>query len=461
MSIIRNSRRLVWNGGSARNRRGRSLCLYALEQALKAVNPSQCLESSIRVLNQRLIGRDVLIPLARYRRIVLLAVGKAAVPMMNSALKLLRGFEVFGILVMPKGEKFASSGAQVEVFRAGHPLPDREGLRGARCVMSILGGMHEDELLLCLISGGASAMLPAPAKGISLGDMRKVTELLVKSKASIHEINAVRRHVSELKGGRLVKICRASKIISLTISDVPDNRLPDIASGLTVEDPTSYQDAVEVLRKYDIWQALPMSVAGHLTRGLRGQIPDTPKPGDPAFTRVHNIIIAENRTACLAAMYALKRHRISAKILSSSIEMEARSMGKLLASFAVESERFDQPLKGNEAIILGGETTVEIKGSGLGGRNQETALSAVSAIAGLNGTVIATMGTDGIDGNSPAAGAIIDGNSMRRAAQKGMTPDAYLVRNDSYHYFRRLQDSIVTGKTATNVGDISILLRSA
>jgi glycerate 2-kinase len=461
MDLIRNRRQLIQNGCSALNQRGRRLCLYALEQALLAVNPSRCLECSLKVQDQRLIGDDLSISLTRYRRIVLLAVGKAAVPMMEAALKILKDFEVSGISVMPKREKLARSVEQIELFRAGHPLPDQEGLRAAKRVMTILKHMHKDELLLCLISGGASAMLPAPAKGISLADKRKVTEALVRSKASIHEINAVRRHLSELKGGRLVQICPASKIISVIMSDVPGNSLPDIASGLTVEDSTSYQDAVDVLEKYDIWNALPLSVVDHLTRGLGGQIPDTPKPGEPAFGHVHNLIIAENRTACVAAKNALKRHGVSAVILASSVEMEARSMGELLASFAVESERFDEPLQGKEAMILGGESTVEVKGLGLGGRNQETALSAVGAIAGLDGTVIATMGTDGIDGNSPAAGAIIDGNTMQRAKGKGMMPEAYLAKNDSYRFFRRLEDSIVTGKTNTNVGDIYVLLRSA
>lgn len=376
--------------------------------------------------------------------------------MMRAALDILRDFAVYGILVAPKGERRGTFNNRIEVFHAGHPLPDRDGLTASQAVTRAVRKMQEDELLLCMISGGASAMLPSPAAGIPLQDKKRVTEELVKSRATIHEINTVRRHLSNLKGGRLVEQCRASTILSLIISDVPGNHLPDIASGPTTEDPTTYQDAIAVLKGHGLWNEIPQRVKNHLKRGLRGGISETPKPGSPGFRRVHNLIIADNRTACTAAKQALKANGVTATMLTCAAEMEARSMGKLLASIAIEYKR--HPTPNSRAIVIGGETTVEVKGKGIGGRNQETVLSAVDNLANLAGTVIAALGTDGIDGNSNAAGALVDGKSALRAKRIGINPKEFLARNDSYRFFRKLKDNIITGPTGTNVGDIYLMI---
>lgn len=389
---------------------------------------------------------------------MLLAVGKASAPMMKAAVDILKGFPVYGIVVAPKSDEVVTFDSRIEVFRAGHPIPDRDGLEASQRVIAVLNKMHEDELMLCLISGGASAMLPAPSGSVSLVEKISVTEQLVKSKATIHEINTVRRHLSELKGGRLVELCPASIILSFIISDVPGDCLPDIASGLTVEDPTSYKDAMEVLKMHGLWNDVSQRVKYHLAKGLRGEIPDTPKPGNPGFQKVHNIIIANNRTACAAAKKALKANRVPSMILTSLAEMEASSMGKLLASTAIECKQREEPVPYSEAVILGGETTVQVKGDGIGGRNQETVLSAVEQIANLKGTVVAALGTDGIDGNSPAAGAIADGNTAQRANRKRITSQNFLATNDSYRFFRQLNDSLVTGRTGTNVADLYLML---
>ncbi len=361
-------------------------------------------------------------PLANVNRILILAVGKAAVPMMTAMTLLLRNFRASGILVAPKDQYIPPCGDSIEVFRSGHPVPDIDGLAASQETKRAVGMMEKEDLLICLVSGGASAMLPAPAKGITLQDKKRVTDELVKSRATIHEINTVRRHISGLKGGQLVRLSRASKILSLIISDVPGNILPDIASGLTVEDPTTFKDAMEVLQEHDLWRRVPRSVVSHLMIGARGGIPETPKPGDPIFKRVSNIIIADNRAACIAAKRLLATNKIPTKILTSSAETEARSMGKLLAAIATASKLHNDPINKTGAIIIGGETTVEIKGSGLGGRSQETALSAVEGIAGLDGAVIAALGTDGIDGNSVAAGALVDGRTAQRAKRKLVDP---------------------------------------
>jgi glycerate 2-kinase len=389
---------------------------------------------------------------------MLLAAGKASIPMMKAAVRILKGFPVYGIVVATKSDELVTFNSEIEVFRAGHPAPDRDGLKASQRVIGVLNKMREDELMLCLISGGASAMLPAPSGSISLREKKKVTELLVKSGASIHEINTVRRHLSKLKGGRLVELCPAREMLSFIISDVPGDCLPDIASGLTAEDPTSYRDAMEVLKTYDLWNEVPERVKCYLAKGIRGEVPDTPKPGNASFKNVRNIIIANNRTACRAAKKILRASRVPSMVLTSVAEIESSNIGKLLASIAQERKQCEESVPHSGALILGGETTVQVKGNGIGGRNQETVLSAVEQIANLDGTVVAALGTDGIDGNSPAAGAIADGNTAERANRRRLNPHDFLARNDSYRFFKRLNDSLVTGQTGTNVADLYLML---
>jgi len=374
--------------------------------------------------------------------------------MMRAAIDILRGFPIQGILVAPKDQVVRTFDTRVQVLRAGHPVPDRDGLKAAHSVAAAVHNMRDHECLLCMISGGASAMLPSPPAGVTLQDESRLTKRLVNSAATIHEINTVRRHLSTLKGGRLVEQCRASTILSLIVSDVPGNNLPDIGSGPTAEDPTTYQDSIEVLKRRDLWNDAPQQIRNHLMKGSRGQIPDTPKPGTSSFRRVHNLIIADNKTACMAARKSLNENRIQAAVLTSSAEMETSRMGKLLGSLGIRWKRHRETFRGSRAAILGGETTVRVKAKGTGGRTQETVLWAVDDIANLDGVVIAALGTDGIDGNSRAAGALADGKTIERAKRKRLEPNDFLTRNDSYRFFRELSDNLVTGPTGTNVGDI-------
>src|SRR5271167_1930144 len=455
---IRDVPRLIRNGGSPSNQRARRLCVHAFQKALEAINPSNCLTACLKIDHDRIIVRNLSLPISDFSHVNVIAVGKASVPMMDTTLGLLHKEKVSGILVAPKGEKIPRFDSRVEIFHAGHPLPDEEGFRDARHVMAMLDTMRSNDLLLCLISGGASALLPAPVDSITLQDKRRLTEELIRTRATIHEINTVRRHISALKGGRMVERCAASSIISFIISDVAGNTLHDIASGLTAPDPTTYSDAVQVLRKYNIWGKIPRNVKQHLLRGLAGKIHETPKPTSSIFDRVHNFIIADNRYACVAAKNALQAH-VPTKILTSQADMEAKSLGKLLASIGVSSKIFREPIRDSGAIIVGGETTVNVAGNGQGGRNQHTALSALIDIDGQSGLAIAAFGTDGIDGNSLAAGAIVDGNSGKRARRRGMDPQQFIARSDSFHFFKKLNDNIITGRTGTNVGDIYITVK--
>ncbi len=456
--LITERQQLVSNGGLEPNLRARRLCLDAIEQALAAIDPSNCVRASLKISHGRLHACDLTIPIPD--SIKVLSVGKASLPMIETAIEILKDTDVSGILIAPKDEIVDGLSDKVKVFRSSHPLPDKEGAKASDYVISSISNMHDGELLVCMISGGASAMLPSPAGNLLLEDKRKVTELLIKSRATIHEINTVRRHLSSLKGGRLVALCSPANVLSFIISDVSGNVLSDVASGLTAPDPTTFRDAVNVLQKFQLWNSMPGRVKLHLQRGLGGQIPETPKPRDLRFRRVHNFIIADGRAACSAAKTALESKRTPTMILTSSVDMEAKSLGSLLASIASDSERFHEPLRTQGAVILSGETTVEVRGTGTGGRNQETALAALEQVRGLRGIAIATVGTDGIDGNSPAAGAIIDGNSSTRARRMGLDARNFMERNDSYNFFRRLRDNIVTGPTHTNVGDLYILVRS-
>ena len=457
-SRIARKTQLILNGRSARDRNARRLCLQALEAALVAIDPMKSVSAVLSLNRNRLRVGDFSTPIPKKIRV--LAVGKASLPMLTGALRILGKLVVSGILVAPKTQKIIHPDKRVITFRASHPIPDREGIRASRQVIESISRMRTDELLLCLISGGASAMLPAPAADVTLDDKGRITRELIRSHASIHEINTVRRHLSELKGGKLVERCGAGRIISLIISDVPGNIACDIASGMTAPDPTTFQDAINVLRKLNLWESAPRRIRAHLRRGVAGGIAETPKPGDEIFEKVHNVIVADNHTACEAVRKTLNKQLTPTTVLTSSVDMDARGLGRLLASIAWDSEAVGGPIKLPGALVLGGETTVDVKGTGKGGRNQEVVLAALTGIQGLKGVAIAALGTDGIDGNSPAAGAVIDGQSMSHAIQLGLRLRRFMAENDSYRFFRKLGDSIVTGQTGTNVGDVYLLVRA-
>lgn len=430
----------------------------ALDEALRAIDPYELMASSLRVRHGQLIAGSFTASLSKFSRILVLAVGKASVGMMRATIDILGGCEIRGVLVTPKDGPIPPFGPNVRIYRAAHPIPDGVGLEAGRTITRTVTGMRDDELLLCLLSGGASALLPSPAQGVTLKDERRFTRDALDSKATIHEINTVRRHLSTLKGGQLVQKCPASSILSLIVSDVPRDQLPDIASGLTAEDPTTYRDAIEVLQRHSLWSKIPQSMKNHLYQGLSGKAPETAKPGEPIFSKVRNIIIANNATACNAAKRNFHSKGIRAKILTSSAEMEAKQMGQSLSLLAIGCKLRGHPFSGSGAVIMGGETTVDVKGDGKGGRNQESVLWATRPLMGFNGTVVAALGTDGIDGNSDAAGAITDGNSATRAKGKRMNPENYLARNDSYRFFKALGDNLVTGRTGSNVGDVYLMV---
>jgi hydroxypyruvate reductase len=345
-----------------------------------------------------------------------------------------------------------------EVVEAGHPLPDARGRHAAERILRIAQGARAGDLVLCVISGGGSALLPAPAGNLTLEDKVAVTDALLRSGAPIQEVNAVRKHLSQMKGGRLARAAYPAELAVLVLSDVIGNPLDAIASGPAAPDPTTFADALGILDRYGLAATIPASALDHLRRGAAGEIPETPKPGDPVFRRVHTVIIGSNEYAVRAAGATARRERYRTLMLTASLDGEAREAGRLLASVAAGVQDAALPVPPPACIVAGGETTVTVLGRGTGGRCQEFALSAALSIGGRRGVLIAGFGTDGTDGPTNAAGALATGGTLARAAAAGLDPRGALADNDAYPFFHHLGDLIVTGPTRTNVNDLYVVL---
>ncbi len=348
--------------------------------------------------------------------------------------------------------------SRVKLQRASHPIPDQSGVKGATRMLRLVGKAEEKDLVFCLISGGGSSLMPQPRNGISLEDKQKVTDALLKSGATINEFNTVRKHISGLKGGWLAKAAYPATVVNLILSDVVGDPLDFIASGPTVPDTTTFHDAIEVLKQYDLWSQVPDSVRKVLTDGEKRLIPETPKLGDKVFKKVHNIVIGNNFTASHAAYKAFRKARLNSLLLTSTLEGQARDVGTMLASMAKEIVASGNPLPKPAGIVAGGETTVAVVGKGKGGRNQEIALSTALKIGSMDGIVIASVSTDGVDGPTDAAGAIVDGETLQRARNLGLSPRDFLANNDSYTFFSKMGDLTITGPTGTNVCDVTVIV---
>ena len=389
---------------------------------------------------------------SRYRHIYVLGAGKAGASMAQAAERVLGKRITAGIINTKYGH--TAKLRRIELHECGHPVPDAAGEEGAAHITATAESAGADDLVLCLISGGGSALLPLPAEGISLEEKQATTRELLACGANIHEINALRKHISRIKGGQLARLAAPATVESLLLSDVIGDNLDVIGSGPTAPDASTFADVAAILAKYGIRDRIPASVRERIDRGVRGEIPETPKPGDPLFARVRNTVIGSNRIALNAAARAARELGYRTLILSSEIQGETREIARMHAAIASEIVRTGHPVKPPACIITGGETTVTIRGAGLGGRNQEFVLAAAIDIAGLDRVAIFSAGTDGTDGPTDAAGAIADGRTLARnpGAQR------FLDNNDSYHYFETLGDLVKTGPTNTNVADVRLIL---
>ena len=449
---------LLSNASSPLTRRAREIALNAIEKALEAIDPRDLIKVKVTLSND-LLGIDGLkFRLSRFRRILVVGGGKACGSMAEVLEDILGEYIEDGVVVIPRGTSSQYRTRRIRLHEASHPIPDESSVDGVLKIMSVVEGVGGDDLVICLISGGGSSLMAMPRQGVSLNDKKEITGMLLKSGANINEINTVRKHISEFKGGMLARKIYPATLVSLILSDVVGDSIDVIASGPTAPDPTTFIDAVNILKRYSLWDKAPFSVRNVLTSGVNGLIPETPKPGDRVFERVYNIIIGSNRLACLAAIQELKNHGLNTLFLTSLIEGEARSIGLVLASLAREVSTSGNPLPKPAAIVLGGETTVTVTGSGVGGRNQEIALSASTRIKGMGNIVIVAISTDGIDGPTNAAGAIVDGETGIRAEKLSLNPMDYLGNNDSYTFFSKINDLILTGPTGTNVNDIAVIV---
>ncbi len=429
-----------------------------LTAALAAAHPGRRVREQLRRE-----GRHVWIGgqrLSLSGRLVVVAAGKAASLMARAAEQAL-GSAVDGGLVVDTSARVPLRRLRLRL--AGHPLPDRRGLAAARELEVLVRGLREDDLLLVLLSGGASALLPAPVAGITLADKAEVTRRLQQAGATIHELNVVRKHLSRLKGGGLARLAAPARASCLILSDVVGDDLATIASGPLVPDPSTFDDARRILDQRGLWRAVPASVRRHLVAGCRGAVDETPKPGDAAFARVTTRLVGSNRLSLAGAARAARRLGLRVVRLTSSLEGEAREAGRILAAILREAVLAGHPAAPPVCLLAGGETTVTVHGRGVGGRNQELALGAVPVLARLSVPVLAVaLGTDGIDGVSSAAGAIADETSLARASALGLaSPAAFLAENDATAFFAALGDLIVTGPTGTNVADVVFFLAGA
>ena len=428
---------------------------------LDAVDPYKAVKRALRVEGDMMVvkgggDREHKLDLSEYHRIFVVGGGKATAPMAQAVEDTLGERITAGFINVKYG--FGLRLKYTEVGEAGHPLPDQNGLRGAKRILEILSGAGENDLVLSLISGGGSALLPLPADDITLEQKQQVTEMLLACGASIDEINAVRKHISLSKGGQMARAAYPATTINLMLSDVVGDRVDVIASGPFVPDTSTFITAQQVFEKYDL-QGIPQKIETYIRQGIEGKVPETPKQGDPIFDKVSNIIVGSNIMALQAAQSRAMQLGYNTLILSSMIEGETRDVARVHAAIAKEVLRSGNPVSPPACIISGGETTVTIRGKGKGGRNQEFCLSGAMDISDLPPrVVILSGGTDGNDGPTDAAGGIVDPGTIKRAEDKGMDALRFLQDNDAYHFLQATGDLLMTGPTKTNVMDVHIVL---
>jgi len=427
-----------------------------LAAGLRAADPGPLVRAALRVSGRRLIAAGHEFPLRR-GRVLLLAAGKAA-PAMAAAAEAALGARIADGLAVSNapGPRLR----RTRLILAGHPLPDARGVEAARAVEAMVHGLSADDVVLVLLSGGASALLPAPVSGLTLEDKAAVTSLLLRAGADITELNTVRKHLSRLKGGGLARAAAPARVVTLVLSDVVGDDLSTIASGPTVPDPTTYADARRILDDRGITSAVPASARRHLDAGVRGEIPETPKPRDPVFRRVHTRLVGSNRISVQAAAREARRQGLRPLVLTTRLEGEAREVARVLVAILRECVESGSPAAPPVCLLAGGETTVTVRGDGRGGRNQEMAVAAAELLASFPvEAVMAALATDGVDGASEAAGGVADRTSVARARALGLAPPAaFLAANDSNAFLAPLGDLIVTGPTGTNVVDLAVLL---
>jgi len=423
---------------------------------LKAVDPERAVRRYVRCKGNRLFVGDCSYSLDRFKRILLIGAGKGTAPMAKALEDILGDWLNSGWIIVKYGHGMPLK--KTHIMEAGHPIPDEAGLRATEDLLKQAQGCTEEDLIICAFSGGGSALLPAPSPPIDLDQKQESTRLLLECGATINELNAMRKHLSRSKGGWLAKTAYPATLISLILSDVIGDPLDVIASGPTVPDESTYSDCMEIIERYDLTNRLPAGVVEYFKQGVAGMLPETPKADDPVFSKVQNLIVGNNREALLAANEQAISLGYNTLVLSSQIEGEAREVAQVFAAIGKEIRQAGLPVSPPACVLAGGEPTVTIQGSGKGGRNQELALAFAIAIDGWDGVSLLSAGTDGTDGPTDAAGAIVNGTTCKRARQTNLKPQTFLSANDSNSFFESLGDLLITGPTRTNVADLICMI---
>ena len=427
-----------------------------LSAAVESVEPGAAVRRHLKRVGDRLTLADQTYDLTSFRRVRVVGAGKAGAPMAAAIESILSDRLEDGLVIVKEGYREPGC-RKIQLLEAGHPLPDERGVLAARQLNQMLQDSQSDDLVICLLSGGGSALLVSPATGVALEAMQDLTGALLRSGANIQEINTLRKHLETLKGGNLARRIAPARLITLVLSDVIGDPLDMIASGPTVPDPTSFQQAWEILERFDLIDQAPQAILTHLQKGLEGQIEETPKSDNLLFERTQILVIGSNRLAAQAALEQARLEGFNTLLLTTSMQGEARQVGRVLASIGREMAESGRPVPRPGCVIAGGETTVTVTGDGLGGRNQEVALGAVADLAGIQKVMLISLATDGGDGPTDAAGAVVTGATLERAQALGLNATVYLKNNDAYHLFDPLDDLLKTGPTMTNVNDLTFI----
>ncbi len=426
------------------------------ENGLQAVSPSDCVKRvvSLEGLNLNISGKNY--DLNGITRIIVIGAGKAT-PAMALALEEILGEKITdGLITTKYGHKLPLS--NIETVECGHPVPDENGVNATLRLLQKISKLSSDTLIICLFSGGGSSLLPSPAEGITLEDKQETTKLLLETGCTIDEINTIRKHISKSKGGLIAKAAHPAKIVSLILSDVIGDKLDTIASGPTYPDNTTFRDCLGIIELYNLENKLPKRVHRLIRQRLSDKKYETPDNKSHWFDNVYNVVIGNSKLALDAAAKKATELGYNTLFLTSCLQGEAKDAGIILASIARQINLTGQPIAAPACLLSGGETTVTLKGSGIGGRNQELALSAAMHIEDCKNTVILSCGTDGNDGPTDATGAIVDAETVARGKSLRHSAEKFLLNNDSYSFLSHLDQLVQTGPTGTNVMDIQIVL---
>jgi glycerate 2-kinase len=456
MVNLKNKEHIIQNGENPLLQKARALALQSLGAAVNAAEPKQLLRSKIALESSCLKVDGFSFNLANFKHVYVVGGGKAGTAMAQALEETLGAYITAGTINVPYETKGKTK--IITLNEASHPIPDEAGVKGTRRMMKIAENAEKNDLLICLLSGGGSSLMPLPREGVLLKYKQELTDALLKSGAPITEVNIVRKHLSAFKGGWLAKKAYPAAVLNLVLSDVIGDPLDSIASGPTVADPSTFRDAVNVLEKYGLWKKASVSVRKVLEDGVNGLFAETPKADDVAFKKVCNVIIGNNHLACVAAVEFLKSEGLNTRLIKGPLEGEAREAGEALAGLANKLALSGKPVRKPAGIVVGGETTVKVFGKGKGGRNQELALAAALALKKVEGCAIASLSTDGLDGPTDSAGAIVDDCTLQRAKKLGLNAEVFLADNDSNGFFAKLGDLIKTGATGTNVNDITVIV---